>query len=62
MIRTPTSARNQSVDSLEAAIADVLADGKVRTPDIGGTASTTELGSVIASRVSALSQASTRTS
>ena len=51
-----------AADAIEAAIADVLADGKVRTPDIGGTASTNELGSAIASRVSALSQASTRTS
>jgi len=28
-----------------------LAQGNVRTPDIGGTASTKELGAVIASRV-----------
>ena len=51
-----------AADAIEAAIADVLADGKVRTPDIGGTASTNELGSAIASRVSALSQTSTRSS
>jgi tartrate dehydrogenase/decarboxylase/D-malate dehydrogenase len=41
-----------AADAVEAAIADVLAQGNVRTPDIGGTASTKELGSAIASRVS----------
>ena len=41
-----------AADAVEAAIADVLAQGNPRTPDIGGTASTKELGSAIASRVS----------
>jgi tartrate dehydrogenase/decarboxylase/D-malate dehydrogenase len=41
-----------AADSIENAIADVLAERNVRTPDIGGTASTRELGSAIASRVS----------
>jgi len=41
-----------AADAVEAAIADVLAQGKVRTPDIGGTASTKELGDAIAARVS----------
>ena len=40
-----------AADAIEKAIADVLAQGKVRTPDIGGTASTKELGTAIASRV-----------
>jgi tartrate dehydrogenase/decarboxylase/D-malate dehydrogenase len=38
-------------DAVEAAIADVLAQGNVRTPDIGGTASSEELGAAIASHV-----------
>ena len=42
---------SKAADSVEEAIADVLAQGNVRTPDIGGTASTKELGAVIASRV-----------
>src|SRR6516162_11488167 len=41
-----------AADAVEAAIADVLAQGNVRTPDIGGTASTKELGAAIAARVS----------
>ena len=41
-----------AADAVEAAIADILAQGNVRTPDIGGTASTKELGSAIGSRVS----------
>jgi tartrate dehydrogenase/decarboxylase/D-malate dehydrogenase len=42
----------EGADAIENAIADVLAEGNVLTPDIGGTASTRELGSAIASRVS----------
>jgi len=41
----------RAADGVEAAIADVLAQGNVRTPDIGGTASTEELGAAIASQV-----------
>jgi tartrate dehydrogenase/decarboxylase/D-malate dehydrogenase len=41
-----------AADAIETAIADVLAQGNVGTPDIGGTASTKELGSAITSRVS----------
>jgi tartrate dehydrogenase/decarboxylase / D-malate dehydrogenase len=41
----------EAADAVENAIADVLAEKNVRTPDIGGTASTRELGSAIASRV-----------
>jgi tartrate dehydrogenase/decarboxylase/D-malate dehydrogenase len=41
----------EASDAIEDAIADVLAERKVRTPDIGGTASTRELGLAIASRV-----------
>jgi tartrate dehydrogenase/decarboxylase/D-malate dehydrogenase len=36
---------------IEKAIEDVLAEGKVRTPDIGGKANTVELGKAIAERV-----------
>ena len=41
----------KAADAVEAAIADVLAQGKVRTPDIGGSASTKDLGAAIATRV-----------
>ncbi|TWU15417.1 isocitrate/isopropylmalate dehydrogenase family protein [Allorhodopirellula heiligendammensis] len=36
---------------LEGAVAQVLADGRVRTPDIGGTASTTEVANAIADAI-----------
>ena len=42
----------QAAEALENAIAAVLAQGSVRTPDIGGSASTKELGAAIASQVS----------
>jgi len=41
-----------AADAVENAIADVLAQRNVGTPDIGGTASTQELGAAIAERVS----------
>jgi tartrate dehydrogenase/decarboxylase/D-malate dehydrogenase len=41
-----------AADAVETAIADVLARGTVRTADIGGTASTKDLGAAIAARVS----------
>jgi tartrate dehydrogenase/decarboxylase / D-malate dehydrogenase len=41
----------EAAHAIENAIADILAEKNVRTPDIGGTASTKELGSAIASRV-----------
>ena len=41
----------EAADAIENSIADVLAEGKVQTPDIGGTASTRDLGSAIASQV-----------
>ena len=41
----------EAADAIENAIADVLEERKLRTRDIGGTASTTELGAAIASRV-----------
>src|SRR5712672_3935819 len=43
---------SEAADAVETAITDVLAQGTVRTPDIGGTASTKELGAAIAERVS----------
>jgi len=43
---------SDAADAVETAIAEVLAKGNVRTPDIGGTASTKELGRAIAARVS----------
>lgn len=43
---------SDAANAVETAIAEVLARGNVRTPDIGGTASTKELGRAIAARVS----------
>ena len=40
-----------AADVVETAIAEVLANGKVRTPDIGGKATTSELGEAIACKV-----------
>jgi tartrate dehydrogenase/decarboxylase/D-malate dehydrogenase len=42
----------EGADSIEAAITITLANSKVRTPDIGGTASTRDLGEAIARQVS----------
>jgi tartrate dehydrogenase/decarboxylase/D-malate dehydrogenase len=44
---------NEAADSVENAIAAILAQAKVRTPDIGGDSSTRELGEAIANRVGA---------
>ena len=44
---------NEAADSVEQAIATILANAKVRTPDIGGNSSTQELGEAIARQVSA---------
>ena len=44
---------NEAADSVEQAIAAILADARVRTPDIGGNSSTQELGEAIARQVSA---------
>jgi tartrate dehydrogenase/decarboxylase/D-malate dehydrogenase len=41
----------EAAQAIENAIAEILAEKNVRTPDIGGSASTNELGSAIASRV-----------
>ncbi len=43
---------SEAADAIENAIAEVLAQSTIRTPDIGGNASTEELGTAIASRVS----------
>ena len=40
---------SDAADAVEQAIADVLANGKTRTADIGGKASTEEVGEAIAS-------------
>ena len=42
---------SEAADAVETAIATVLAHGNVRTPDIGGTAGTKELGAAIAAQV-----------
>jgi tartrate dehydrogenase/decarboxylase/D-malate dehydrogenase len=41
-----------AANAVEKAIAAVLAQAKVRTPDIGGNATTRDLGEAIASQVS----------
>jgi tartrate dehydrogenase/decarboxylase/D-malate dehydrogenase len=41
----------EAADAIENAIAAILAQGKVRTPDIGGKSSTKDLGEAIASHV-----------
>jgi tartrate dehydrogenase/decarboxylase/D-malate dehydrogenase len=43
----------EAADAVEQAIGAILASAKVRTPDIGGRASTEELGEAIANEVSA---------
>jgi tartrate dehydrogenase/decarboxylase/D-malate dehydrogenase len=42
----------EAADAIETAIANVLAERTVRTADIGGAASTRELGAAIAAQVS----------
>ena len=42
----------EAADAVESAIAETLAHSKVRTPDIGGNATTKELGTAIAAMVS----------
>src|SRR5579864_9285852 len=44
---------SEAADAVEGAIAATLANAKVRTPDIGGSSSTQELGEAIAKQVSA---------
>jgi tartrate dehydrogenase/decarboxylase/D-malate dehydrogenase len=42
-----------AADNLEWAVDKVLEDGKVRTPDLGGTSSTMEVGEAVAIEVTA---------
>jgi tartrate dehydrogenase/decarboxylase/D-malate dehydrogenase len=42
---------SEAADAVERAIAETLAEAKARTPDIGGNATTQELGTAIAARV-----------
>jgi tartrate dehydrogenase/decarboxylase/D-malate dehydrogenase len=42
----------EAADAVENAITQVLAKSRIRTPDIGGSASTKDLGEAIASAVS----------
>jgi tartrate dehydrogenase/decarboxylase/D-malate dehydrogenase len=42
----------EAADAMENAIAEILARSKVRTPDIGGTSTTKDLGAAIALKVS----------
>jgi tartrate dehydrogenase/decarboxylase / D-malate dehydrogenase len=43
---------SEAADAIENAIADVLAKSEVRTADIGGQATTKEMGAAIAKQVS----------
>jgi tartrate dehydrogenase/decarboxylase/D-malate dehydrogenase len=43
----------EAADAIERAIAAVLATSDVRTPDLGGRASTSDLGEAVASQVAA---------
>jgi tartrate dehydrogenase/decarboxylase/D-malate dehydrogenase len=43
---------SEAADAVENAIAEILAQGKVRTPDIGGASTTKDLGAAIALEVS----------
>ncbi|HET8922295.1 MAG TPA: tartrate dehydrogenase [Candidatus Acidoferrum sp.] len=42
---------SEAADAIETAIAEILAESKVRTPDMGGNATTKDLGAAIAARV-----------
>lgn len=47
---------DEAAENIEAAVTMVLEEGKVRTPDIGGTSKTTEVGDAIARKVEELSK------
>ncbi|WP_280343481.1 tartrate dehydrogenase [Nocardia neocaledoniensis] len=47
--------------AIDRAVCDVLADGAVRTPDLGGTSTTADLGAAIAERAAELSRDSAPT-
>src|SRR4030081_2526079 len=50
----------EAADAVENAIAETLAQAEVRTPDIGGHATTKDMGAAIASQVSEVSHSSVR--
>jgi tartrate dehydrogenase/decarboxylase/D-malate dehydrogenase len=50
----------EAADAVENAIAETLAQSEVRTPDIGGHATTKDMGAAIASQVSEVSHSSVR--
>ena len=50
----------EAADAVENAIAETLAQAEVRTPDIGGHATTKAMGAAIASQVSEVSHSSMR--
>ena len=50
----------EAADAVENAIAETLAQAEVRTPDIGGHATTKDMGAAIASQVSEVSHSSMR--
>jgi tartrate dehydrogenase/decarboxylase/D-malate dehydrogenase len=50
----------EAADAVENAIAETLAQSEVRTPDIGGQATTKDMGAAIAAQVSAVSHSSVR--
>ena len=42
---------DEEADKIEAAVASVLREGKVRTPDLGGSSSTSEMGDAVVEKV-----------
>src|SRR3979411_1729897 len=52
--------QHEAADAVENAIAETLAQAKVRTPDIGGNATAKDMGAAIASQVSEVSHSSVR--
>jgi tartrate dehydrogenase/decarboxylase/D-malate dehydrogenase len=50
----------EAADAVENAIAETLAQAEIRTPDIGGNATTKDMGAAIVSQMSDVTHSSTR--
>ena len=51
LVRLAESAGEARVVSLQAAVAQVLAAGAVKTPDLGGKATTTQMGDAVVAAI-----------